>query len=178
MKKTRLDADLIEKICDLVKLRLTWVKIAHAIGVTDTTLRNWRSKGEAAKSGIYRTLVDAIRTAKADLYEEYSSVVRDAALYGSKTVTKKIIIAADGTRRTEIVERTTGADAELALKLLALMDPGHWSSVKQIKIDWQKPVEASGLDPQTVEQAFFQYLEKNQDKIGDVVIPEIPDRTV
>ena len=178
MKKTKLDEDIIEKICELVKLRLSWVKIAASISVTDTTLRNWRSKGKKAKSGIYRRLVDAIRVAEADIYEEYSTVVRDAAIFGYKQTTKKIVIAADGSRRTEIVEKTMPPNADMALKLLALIDPPSWATVQQIKVDWQKPIKEAGITPETAEQAFFNFLEDHKDEIGTIEIPEIPERTV
>ena len=177
--RIRLDDDLIEKICELLKLRLPWRKIAHAIGVTDRTLQNWRNRGKEAKSGLYRRLFEAIDAAKAEMYEEYASLVRDATLFGGKTVTKKIVIAADGSRRTEIIEKTTPPNAELAMRLLALEDPANWSELKHIKIDWQKPIEEAGIQPEQVEQAFFNFLAEHQDEIGngEIEIPIVPNRT-
>ena len=55
--KTKLNRKVIDEIVELLKLRLTWIQIADAVGVTVQTLKNWRNLGleerEQGKHNIY-----------------------------------------------------------------------------------------------------------------------------
>ena len=59
--KTKLNRKVIDEIVELLKLRLTWIQIADAVGVTVQTLKNWRNLGleerEQGKRNIYCELV-------------------------------------------------------------------------------------------------------------------------
>lgn len=178
MAKLKLDASVIARVCQCLKLRMKWNQIAAKLGVHPATLRNWIVAGEKAKSGIKRELFLAIEQAKSELYEDYSDVVRDAILHGSETTTVKIRTDAEGNRYTEEVTKRTGPNAGLAMKVLALMQPEQWAPVQHIKVDWREPVKDLGLDPLQIEQAFFKYLENNQDKLGNIPIPMIPEKTL
>ena len=89
MKKTRLTQSFIDEIVRLLKLRMSWKRIADAIGVAESTLHGWRSTGAKAESGIHYELVIAIEETRAGLIEGYAAVVRNEALNGKVTVTTR-----------------------------------------------------------------------------------------
>ena len=178
MARLKLTEDVIDIICDKLKLRLKWKEIAAILGVEPATIRNWIRDGKKAKSGIKRQLYDAIEETKADLIAEYSKIVRNHLLHGTKTTTTKTVIDKDGNTRTEIIEKETPPDADFALKVLAIIDPAHWSQVQNIKIDWQKPLQDAGVDPKQMEQAFFAWMELKKDELPTNFIPEVPGREV
>ena len=178
MAKLKLDASVINQVCQCLRLRMKWNQIAAKLGVHPGTLRSWIAAGEEAKSGTKRELFLAIEQTKSELYEDYSTVVRNAILHGSETTTTKIRTDAEGNTYREEVTKQTGPDAGLAMKVLALMQPEQWASVQHIKIDWREPVKDLGLNPSQIEAAFFKYLDNNQDKIGSTAIPMIPEKTV
>ena len=172
--QTKLTQEMINIICQKVKLRMKQKQIALLVGIDPVTLSRWIGNGKKAQSGLQKQLVDRMAEAEAELYESLVEVVEDRALHGSTTVTERVICLADGTETTQTTTKIEGADAAYALKLLALMDPSRWQTTQQIKIDWQKPVEELGLNVPQVQQAFFLYLESHQEKIGTGAIP-IPD---
>lgn len=180
MAKLKLDKSMIEVICQCLKLRMKWKQIAAHIGVDPTTLRKWIVSGEKAKSGIKRDLVLAIERTKAELYEDYSAVVRNAILFGSETTTRKVRTDAEGKVYREEVTKQTGPNAGLAMKVLALMQPEVWAPVQHIKVDWRESVKDLNVDPHLIEEAFFRLLEMNKDAINGnhIPIPKIPGRTV
>ena len=179
MARLKLDDDMIESICQCLKLRMKWNQIAAHVDVHPGTLRGWIASGENAKSGKKRELVLAIERTRAELYEDYSTVVRNAILFGSETRTVKERTDPDGSTYREVVIKHTGPDAGLALKVLALMQPEAWAPVQHIKVDWRESIKGLNIDPQHIEEAFFKLLEMNQGALkGDIPIPKIPGRTV
>ena len=172
MKKLKLTDELIDQICERVKLRLKWKEIAHAIGVSPRTLQLWRRDGERAKSGIKLKLVRSIQQAQASLTLDLSNVVIDEVLNGSKTITTKLRKDNAGNIiGTETTIKQTFSDPKLALKVLALMHPDRWAPTKYIKYEWRETIEGIGLDPKKLEDGFFKDLEKKQNNTGEVVIP-------
>ena len=180
MAALKLDDGVIEIICQCLKLRMKWNQIAAHIGVHPGTLRGWIAAGEKAKSGIKRELVLAIERTKSELYSDYSGVVRNAILFGSETTTLKVRTDAEGNVYREEVTKHTGPNAGLAMKVLALMQPDIWAPVQRIQVDWREPIKELGLDPDSIEKAFFKRLETHQAASGDgsIPIPAIPGRKV
>ena len=146
-------------------------EIGDILGIHPDTIQRWLRDGKKAKSGIKRQLFEAVETAKAELISELSEVVFDAAFIGGEIVTEKEIRLPDGTSRVEVTRKRTPPSASYALKVLAIMDPGRWGQVQQIKVDWRMPIRELGLDVMQVEQAFFSHLNKNQEEVGNVTIP-------
>ena len=149
------------------------------IGVVPDTLHKWIREGKKAKSGIKRTLVDAIAKAESELTAELSAVVFNSAFLGSETVTVKEIKLPDGEVRKETTIKRTPPNAAEARRILALMHPDRWAEVKHIKYEWKAPIKEIGLDPIKMEEMFFKHLEKVQREGGESpIIPELPGRTV
>ena len=160
MKKLTLTHELIDKICELIKLRLKWKEIAHAIGVTPRTLELWRRDGGHAKSGLKYKLVRSIEKAQAALTHDLSKVVIDETLNGSQTVTTKLRKDNAGNIiGTETTIKKTFSNAQLALKILAQMHPDRWAETKDIKYEWKESIENIGLDPKKIEEGFFKEIE-------------------
>ena len=73
MASTKLNREVIKRIAELIELRMTWVHIAVAVGVSRDTLQNWRNRGEADREAyktgqrtFYHQLVDAIDAARTE----------------------------------------------------------------------------------------------------------------
>lgn len=177
-RETKLSEGMIEQICKYVKLRMKMKEIAEILGLHPGTIQSWIRNGKTAKSGMKKQLVQEIEKAKSELMSELSEIVFNAAFIGSETITEKEITLPDGTTRKEITTKQSPPSASYAMKVLALMDPARWGQVQQIKIDWQTPVRELGLDASQIEQAFFRYLENNQDDNSGIVIPELPGRRI
>ena len=188
-RKTKLTEEVINIICQKLKLRVKWKDIAALIGVDPTTIRNWILRGEAIQNGekrktqknaLYLELVERIEQAKAELYERCTEGLFSALFDGTTERTEKVITADDGTVTKTVTEKTIPPSVTDRLKVLALIDPGQWQPQQHIKIDYRQPIEALGLNPIDVQQAFFSFLALNKDKIGtgEIVIPEVPGQTV
>ena len=184
-RRTKLTKTTIDYICNCLKLRMKWKEIGAGLGVEPKTIRTWLARGKAdkeeyekGKRSDYHKLHEAVEQTQANLIAEYSKVIRDALTNGTKTTTTKTRIDKDGNVVTEVIEKEIPPDAEFALKVMAIIDPAHWSPVQHIKVDWQKPLKDAGVDPQHIEQAFFKWLELKQDEIGETFIPEVPGREV
>lgn len=173
----------IEIISIQLKLRMKWNHIASVLGVDPRTIRNWIQRGQEIragtrrKSGLYLELVEAIDEAKAEMVSDYSQVIRDRILHGGQTITTKTK-EVDGKRVTERVVKETGPDAQLALKVLGILDPGTWGEVRQIQVDWRTSIQDVGVSPEHLERAFIQYLQENADEDTQIPIPKIAGRTV
>lgn len=137
----RLTRKIIQEICPLVKLRLTKKEICHIVGISVETLRRWTKKGYAEKKGIAYELVLAIERAEAEMYQDYASVVENAALLGSTTVTIKE--TETGNEKTTKIE---GPNAALALKWLERSRPELWAPKKFVEIDWKQSMRDQGFD--------------------------------
>lgn len=183
-RPTALTADIIETISIQLKLRMKWNQIAGLLGLAPNTIRRWIQRGEEIragerrKSGLYLELVQAIDEAKSEMVYDYSQVIRDRILNGSRTVTTKTKTV-DGKSVTERIIKETGPDAALALKVLGILDPGTWGEVRQIQVDWRTSIQNVGVSPEHLERAFIQYLEENKDNEGtQIPIPALPGRTI
>ena len=69
-RKTKLTDDIIDSIYVCIKHRMKKKQITETIGVDPKTLRNWIARGEKAKDGLFRKLVDTIQRAESELREE------------------------------------------------------------------------------------------------------------
>ena len=184
-RPTKLDNNAINYICECLKLRMKWKEIGAALGVDARTIRRWLKDGKSDQEAYTRgnktrfhKLHEAVEQTQANLISEYAGLLRKGLTVGTTARTTKTIIDTEGKRRTEIIEKEIPPSMADLFKILAIIDPAHWSPVQHIKVDWQKPLKDAGVDPQHIEQAFFKWLELKQDEIGETFIPEVPGREV
>lgn len=64
MARLKLTEDLIKKICDIVSEGNYYKTAALAVGISEKTFYNWKKRGEEAKSGIYWSFLERIRSAE------------------------------------------------------------------------------------------------------------------
>ena len=184
-RPTKLNNNTINYICECLKRRLNWKEIAAGLDVDAKTLRNWIKQGKSdqnaytrGKKTLCHKLHEAVEQTKANLISEYAKLLRKGLTVGTTQKTTKIIIADDGTRRTEITEKEIPPNMADLFKILAIIDPANWSPVQHIKVDWQKPLQDAGVDPEEIQQAYFKWLEERQDETDGAFIPQIPGREV
>ena len=180
----KLTPELIDRICKLVKLRLSWNKIGHIVGVTSRTLYNWRERGEKLKPtsrSIYRKFVNAVNKAKAEADEEAAAVFYKAMIGGEKTINRKVVLENGIVVKTEITEKTLAPNWKAALAWLERADPETWGRYEMLRLetDLRVEVESLGLDLEDVLQAAMQLIESLVDPAkltgteADAVIPAI-----
>ena len=171
MASTKLNREVIKRIAERIKLRMTWVHIAVAIGVTRDALQKWRNRGEsereAYKTGqrtLYHQLVDAIDAARTELFEEHAEVVRNDALDVKTTTTQVVKQEADGSTTITNTKKIEPPNAAMALKYLALELPGHWSEVQRVEVDWRERVAKQGGNPDAIKDQVSAFITGTHDE--------------
>ena len=162
MNYKELTSDIIEQICEMTKLRMSWKQIADALGVTSATMRDWRKKGEDPSNPECYAMMQGVSKARADMVRSYASLVYEGILNGDKVTTTETVLDADGMLKgTKITERESSPNVQEAKKILALEDPANWADVHNIKVDWRANIQGIGLDPQMIAELYFKFLSDN-----------------
>ena len=168
-RKTKLDEDIIERVCELVKLQLSWTQIAYIVGIDPRTLRYWRERGsqEKPKRGdkIYIKFVEAVNRAEAETYVEAVKVFRQAILGGAKQTSRKVVIENGIPVKTEITEKTLAPNWKAALEYLSRRHPETWGRYETLRIesDMRIEIESLGLDLDVVMEALMKVIERLAD---------------
>lgn len=161
--KTRLTQKMIKRIVELRETRMPWGKVAEAIGVSVRTLQNWRTQGKQDTKGVYAKLDRDLKTSDEEHFQRYATVVRNAALYGRKTVTTKKKRNKSGKMVIdEIYEKVEPPDDKMALKLLQTFYPEVYREIQKLEhtVDWRQPVAESGSDPDEVQKNLTELMLK------------------
>ena len=188
-RKTKLDEDMIDQICELVKLQLSWSQIASIVGIDPKTLRNWRERGsqETKKRGdkIYRRLVDAVNRADAEMYEESVKVLRNAIRGGEKVLNKEVILEKGIPVRTKITEKELAPNYKAAVEWLSRRHPESWGRYETLRIesDMRLEIESLGLELEVVMGAVVKVIERladpdmlmDVDAVVEAILPPATD---
>lgn len=78
----KLTGDLIDEIAKLIREGNYIETTCRAVGISSQTYRNWKKRGAAAESGIYRGFYEAIDQAEAKGESSYLGIIKDAANSG------------------------------------------------------------------------------------------------
>jgi transposase-like protein len=166
-RKTKLTDEIVERICDLVKLRLSWNQIAAIVGIDPKTLRNWRDRGSQegrTKRGdkIYREFVEQLNRAEAEMYAEAVEVFRKAMLGGEKTRSTKMVLENGIPVKTEITEKTLAPNWKAALEFLSRAQPELWGRYETLRLetDIRGEIESIGLDLEDVVAVLTKEIER------------------
>ena len=181
MAKKKLYSDMIPKIAEMLKLRMTWVQIAAALGVTDRTLQNWRNEGledrENGKRTNCRKLVDAIDQARTELIEAYASGIRNEILHGKKTITVKEIVHKDESITVETITRKDPPNTALGLKVLGMEAPEVWAENQNLNVNWQEHLASQGKDPEKIKGILKAYLKERASETSEETVDSDGDAT-
>ena len=168
-RKTKLDEDMIARICELIKLQLSWNQIASIVDIDPKTLRNWRERGsqEKPKRGdkIYRDFVAEINRADAEMYAEAVKVFRNAMRGGEKTLNKEVLLEDGIPVRTKITEKELAPNWKAAVEWLSRRHPEIWGRYETLRIesDMRLEIESLGLDLDVVMEALMKVIERLAD---------------
>jgi len=152
MAKSRLTRSLIDKICDLLRERRTFRYICDVLGIHESTFWRWRRRGEVESSGIYHELSVALASVEVEVCEALSQVVYGAALDGKVVKRLRRKTSADGDVRTEQTVIVYPPNPHLALKILERKEPGTWSPLGRVSVDWRDYAKSQGVDPGALEE--------------------------
>lgn len=129
-RPTKLTPEIQNRICDNIRLGMSYERAAVCAGVCEATLYIWKAKGREAKGGRYLEFLEALRRAEME---------------GERQLLANIQQAADDGKWPA------------ASWILERRHPSHWAKVTKHEIrDWRKEAQEQGLDPAVI---FEQYLE-------------------
>ena len=174
-RKTKLTRKLIKPIVKAIKRRMTQKQIADFLGIDPKTFRNWRERGLREEKGIYRELADAMERAEAEIYYKAVGVLQKAMMGGEKTRSTKVVMENGIPVKTEITEKTLGANWNAALAWLERSDPEAWGRYETLRIesDLRVEVESLGLDLEVVLQAAVVLIERLMESKGAASVEDI-----
>lgn len=82
-RKSKLTPDLMTEFVKLLSEGNYIDTVCHAVGISPPTYYNWRSRGQAVSSGIYREFYERTEQATAKAEGAYLGVIKDAAKSGT-----------------------------------------------------------------------------------------------
>jgi len=118
MAKLKLTDEVLEKICNAIRLGATYKDAAIGVGVGETTFYRWMRRGEKAKSGVYRKFWQAIQRANREAQLFHLQNINKAARGGAKTTRTTIKIVGDKEIERSIVEETRPPDWRASVYIL------------------------------------------------------------
>jgi len=125
-RPTKLTPDRSRRICDNVRLGMTYERAAQAAGISEQTLHRWRNRGNAEQERLKEKGARP-RKREAD-YVSFVSDLADAEAVGEQTLIAKIQASASGGR--EMTERRIEYDAEgnqIKEIVTVKQEPPHWT---------------------------------------------------
>jgi len=78
-RPSKISPDVQKRICDGIRLGMTYKLAAARGGVTYETLRTWMRKGEKAPNGQYAAFLDAVKRADSDCVDACLASIQQAA---------------------------------------------------------------------------------------------------
>lgn len=147
-KVMELTKEMIDDICAMVVIGLSYSQISEQLGIPETQLLQWLDFGEQlGEDNIYADLLLAIRKAEAERAIRLSEAVHATIRYGTYNKTQVKTIDADGKESVVITEEWTAPDADLALEMLSIIDPENWTKSNRLLIEFKNiPEDASSED--------------------------------
>ena len=139
---------MIDDICAMIVIGLSYSQISEQIGIPETQLNQWLDFGEQlGEDSIYADLLLAIGKAEAERAIRLSEAVHATIRYGTYNKTQETTRDADGKEIVVITEVWTGPDADLALEMLSIIDPENWAKSNRLLIEFTGiPEDASSED--------------------------------
>jgi len=75
---TKLNDEIIERICEYVTLGLSYKDASEACDITERTFYNWKKRGENAKSGKHYDFLDKLKLASSKSKVYHLNKIREA----------------------------------------------------------------------------------------------------
>ena len=127
-RPTKLTPDCQERICNAIEQGLPYAEACLLAGITYETFHNWRTRGAAAKSGLYFGFIQAVSRAEAKATQVLVDAIRNAAERGSEevTITQEVDPATNKVLKRTVVTRRQPKDWRAALAMLERRNPESW----------------------------------------------------
>ena len=151
-RKDKLTDEVLGEICELSKLQISQKEIARSVGISPRTLRRWIEKGQKAKTGKYRKLVDTYDQNQDDAIIQANKVIYDALFEPTSKIVTKEVLSPDGRivpLKTTTITQPTFSDA---LKFLERRDP-RWVQRRHTQIDMHTHLRAEGFDDNEIAES-------------------------
>ena len=85
-RRSKLTPEVQKKICDYIRIGLTYERAALAAGISVATFYNWKARGEKARSGKYFDFLDALHRAEAEGEARHVAIIANEGPAGSKWI--------------------------------------------------------------------------------------------
>jgi len=129
-RPSKLTPEVVRKICDNIRLGMSYERAAMCAGISRSTFHLWKAKGEQAKTGKYLDFLNTLVQAEMEGEQRLLAAIKKAGIDGKWPA---------------------------AAWILERRHPSHWAKVTKHEIrDWRKEAQEIGVDPAVV---FEQYLE-------------------
>ncbi len=122
-RPTKLTRERLRAVYETLRAGGSNAAAAASAGVDMSTLTRWRQRGQAARSGLYRELFEAMESALSA-----GEAVAARAIIGAFTQSTKetiVTVKPNGERIEKVIERPP--DARMALEWLARRSAKHWN---------------------------------------------------
>ena len=127
-RKTKLTPKVQDKICEYIRLGMTYEIAARVAGICRQTLWDWQARGEKAKSGVYREFFNALEVAEADAELLHVKNLTELALGGRKYREYKHKRNKDGSSERTIITKVLLPDAESSKWILGRRFKQRWGN--------------------------------------------------
>lgn len=138
---SKLNPEVIEKLCKAVESGLTYRAACGVAGIGYQTLADWRRRGATAKKGLYRELVDRLEVAEGRMLAQVENMMARMA-FGKADTKVREQEGADGRK----IEKEV--DGRMLRFIAERRYPEIWGSKQQVTIGGgSNPLAVKLVDP-------------------------------
>lgn len=127
-RRTKLTAQVQEKICQYIRLGMAYERAAILSGICERTFWRWKVRGDTAKSGIYFEFCQALKLADADAELLHVQNLKELAIGGRKYREYKHKLNRDGSHERTITTKVLLPDAESSKWILGRRFRERWGN--------------------------------------------------
>ena len=134
-RRTKLTPEVQRRICDNIRLGMTYERAAVCAGVCEKTFYVWKAKGEQARSGKHVQFLQALQAAETEGEQRHLATIKAAAL-GGREFTET---ATDYDARGKVVKAKTTVKHVLpqwqaAAWILERRHPQRWAKLEKREV--------------------------------------------
>jgi hypothetical protein len=144
--KLKLTETRIKVLCKAIELGLPQQKAAILAGISETTFYYWKSKGENAKRGIYRSFWESLKKAQAQAEIRHLKNIAKHALGGMKIVETKTTTNANGSVTTTVTEKEAPGSWQSSAWWLERKYPERYGRNRNVETEDNKPLPWSDTE--------------------------------
>ena len=156
----KLTPELAERICRAIAFGIPFTVACKVEGISDSTLRRWKTIGSTAETGIYRDFYLAADEAENIAVATYTAKLIRLITSGTTTTVTETTTDADGNPiATKTQEKTVGAgDAKTLLNYMERRFARYYAPPDSVFRKAEAEAEDSDRDTSEVAKVVFEFL--------------------